>query len=86
MYSKHKNDKIETNHYMPFIVIMPVNFYYNIFSYLIGTLDVSTNKKASFFNFIIFINGLHYHFCGSRKPIRYYFDMFKVVKFILNCQ
>lgn len=40
MYSEHKNDKIETNHHMPFIVIMTIKFYYNIFSYLIGTLDV----------------------------------------------
>lgn len=39
MYSEHKNDKIEINHFMPFIVIMPVNIYYNIFSYLIRTLN-----------------------------------------------
>lgn len=45
VYSEDKNDKIETNHYMPFIVIMPVNLYHNIFSYLIRTLVVSANSN-----------------------------------------
>lgn len=46
---------------MPFIVIMSINFYYNIFSYFIGILDVSTNSnlKAFFNQLTVFVNCLH---------------------------
>lgn len=73
LYSEHKNDKKGTNHDMPFIVIMSINFYYNIFSYLIGILDVSTNSnlKAFFNQLTVFVNCLHnMFFRGSLKPTR----------------